>query len=57
MQIIRLSYKVKGFVRITDYALRYVRMVSDKAKKKAQILIFWEKHGLSATIDAFGVKR
>lgn len=57
MQIIRLSYGVKGFVRITDYALRYVRMVSDKAKHKARVLAFWEKHGLEATTEAFAVKR
>jgi len=32
-------------------------MVSEKALKKARILVFWEKHGLQATLDAFPVKR
>ncbi|MFH0770382.1 MAG: integrase core domain-containing protein [Candidatus Peregrinibacteria bacterium] len=32
-------------------------MVTDKARKKYEILVFWEKHGLSATMDAFGVRR
>jgi hypothetical protein len=32
-------------------------MVSEKALKKARILVFWEKHGLEATLDAFPVKK
>jgi transposase InsO family protein len=32
-------------------------MVTDKAKRKARILAFWQKHGLEATIEAFDVKR
>jgi transposase InsO family protein len=31
--------------------------MTDKAKKKFEILVFWEKHGLHATMDAFKVKR
>ena len=31
--------------------------MTDKAKKKFEILVFWEKHGLPATMDAFKVKR
>lgn len=31
--------------------------MTDKAKKKFEILVFWEKHGLEATMDAFKVKR
>ncbi len=57
MQVQRLSYGIKGFVRITDYAIRWLRMVTEKAKQKAKILSFWQAHGLKATIDAFGVKR
>ena len=57
MQVYRTSYRIKGFIRITDYAIRLSRMVSDKAKHKAWILIFWEKHGLEATMEAFKVSR
>ncbi len=57
MQIHRISYGLKGFVRLADYAIRWTRMVTDKAKRKARILAFWQKHGLKATIEAFGVKR
>jgi len=32
-------------------------MLTDKAKYKAKILVFWEKHGLEAVLDAFPVKR
>jgi len=32
-------------------------MITDKAKYKARVLAFWEKHGLAATLDAFPVKR
>ena len=32
-------------------------MISEKALKKARILIFWEKHGLQAALDAFSVKK
>ena len=32
-------------------------MITAKAKEKARVLIFWEKHGLEATIDAFPAKR
>ncbi|MBM3250942.1 MAG: helix-turn-helix domain-containing protein [Candidatus Nealsonbacteria bacterium] len=32
-------------------------MLTEKAKYKAKVLVFWEKHGLEATMDAFPVKR
>ena len=38
-------------------AVRWDHMLTDKAKKKFEILVFWEKHGLQATMDAFHVKR
>lgn len=56
MQIHRLSYRVRGFVRFADYAIRWTRMVTEKAKHKLRVLAFWQKHGLKAAVDAFGVK-
>jgi len=47
---------IKGFVNLYEDGLKY-RMLTEKAKYKAKVLIFWEKHGLEATIDAFPVKR
>jgi len=48
---------IKGFVSCYNDALRYRYMITDKAREKARILVFWEKHGLQATLDAFPVKR
>lgn len=56
MQIHRLSYHVKGFVRLADYAIRWTRMVTQQAKHKLKVLAFWQKFGLEATIAAFGTK-
>ena len=47
---------IKGFVNAYEDELRY-RMLTEKAKFKAKVLVFWEKHGLEATMDAFPVKR
>ncbi len=47
---------VRGFTTCHNRAVRWSHM-TDKAKKKFEILVFWEKHGLAATMDAFGVKR
>ena len=57
MQVQRISYQVRGFCRISDYAIRLSRMVSEQAKKRAAILAFWGKHGLLATTEAFKVSR
>lgn len=56
MQIHRISYGVKGFVRLARYAVRWTRMVQDKAKHKARVLKFWADYGLKATLEAFEVK-
>jgi len=47
---------VKGFLTAYEDGLRY-RMLTEKAKYKAKVLVFWEKHGLAATKDAFPIKR
>jgi len=49
--------RVKGFVNLYEYALRYSYMITEKAKCKAKVISFWEKHGLEACLDAFPVKR
>jgi len=48
---------IRGFVSCYNDALRYRYMITDKAQEKARILVFWEKHGLQATLDAFPIKR
>lgn len=48
---------IKGFLTVYNDAVRYQYMLTEKAKYKAKILVFWEKHGLEACLDAFPVKR
>lgn len=48
---------IKGFLTLYNDGLRYRYMITPKALRKQKILIFWEKHGLEATMDAFSVKR
>lgn len=52
MKIIRINYKVKGFTSAYNSALRY-SMTTKEAEHKMKVLIFLDKHGMSATIDAF----
>jgi hypothetical protein len=46
---------IKGFVNPYEDGLKY-RMLTEKAKYKARVLVFWEKHGLETALDAFPVK-
>ena len=48
---------IKGFLTLYNDGLRYRYMITQKAFKKFKILVFWEKHGLEAALDAFQVKR
>jgi len=47
----------KGFVVAWERLIRFRYMISEKAKERCRILAFWERHGLSATREAFGVSR
>ena len=57
MQVRRLFYGVKGAARLAKYASLWEHAMTDGAKRRIKILSFWEKHGLQATLDAFGTKR
>lgn len=48
---------IKGILTVYNHYLKYKYMVSEKALKRMKILVFWEKHGLEATMEAFDVKR
>src|SRR3990167_3714524 len=59
MQVFRVNYGIRGHSRLYEYGLRYARMaqtISKKAEHKARVLVFWKKHGLPTTEEAFGVK-
>lgn len=57
MRQLNILNGTKGFVSAARYGIRLRDMVSDIALKRVKILSFWETHGLTATVDAFGVKR
>lgn len=57
MQIHRISFRVRGFAKLNDYALRCAYMITEKAKHKARVLAFWDKHGRIAAEEAFGVTK
>ena len=57
MQVRRLFQGVKGAARLAKYASLWEHAMTDEAKRRINILSFWGKHGLKATLDAFGTKR
>lgn len=56
MQYQRINWHIKGLVKIADLAYELDNM-SQSANEKYKILCFCDKHGLQATIDAFGITR
>ena len=48
---------VKGLVGAYNDYVRYQYMISEKALNRAKVLLFFEKHGLKLTQEAFLVKR
>lgn len=48
---------IKGFITLYNDGVRYLYMITKKAQLKARVLVFWEKHGLHATLDAFPHKK
>ena len=56
MQTRWIGYRVKGFIAIADRAL-YWDMICKTADERYKILLFWQRHGLGATQEAYGVAR
>jgi transposase InsO family protein len=56
MQIRCIGYRIKGFLAVADRAL-YWDMICKSAEQRLNVLRFWERHGLAATQEAFGVSR
>lgn len=57
MQVQRISFGVKGFVKLARYAIRWTRMITETAKHRLKVLTFWKQYGLQAALAAFGVSR
>lgn len=47
----------KGFIVLWERMLRFRHMITEQAKQRCRILAFWEKHGNTATKEAFQVSR
>jgi len=47
----------KGFISTWERVIRFRDMITKTALKRTEILAFWSKHGISATLEAFKVKR
>lgn len=47
----------KGWISMWERVLRFRYMITETAKRRTQILAFWEKHGLPAASEAFNVSR
>jgi transposase InsO family protein len=47
----------RGFVSTYNEALRFRDMITPEAEERVRILAFWQKHGDSATKEAFRVSR
>jgi len=45
----------KGFISIWERVIRFRYMITEKAKRKARIITFFDTHGLQATKDAYGI--
>lgn len=54
MQVQRIGYGIRGFDRVAHLGHLW-EMTPKDAQQRLRILRFWERHGLAATIDAFGV--
>ena len=57
MRIFSINRGVKGSRTLQEYAIRFAYMISETAKWRAKVLTFWKTYGLSATKEAYGVKR
>ena len=57
MQVHRLSYLIPGSVKLARYGVRWMRMITNKAKHRLKVLTFWKHYGLKAALAAFGVSR
>ena len=54
MQVRRIGYGIRDFCRVAHLGHLW-EMTPRDAQQRLRILHFWQRHGLAATIDAFGV--
>ncbi|WP_430626746.1 helix-turn-helix domain-containing protein, partial [Thiobacter aerophilum] len=56
MQVQHIGYRIRGFYRVAGLGHLW-GMTPKDAQERLEILQFFDKHGLAATMDAFGVSR
>ncbi|WP_038471648.1 integrase core domain-containing protein [Acidithiobacillus caldus] len=56
MQVQHVGYRIRGFYRVAGLGHRW-EMTPKDAQERLRIVQFWDKHGLVAACDAFGVSR
>ena len=57
MRIFNKFKGTKGFISTWEHMIRFRYMITEQAKERCRVLAFWERHGLEATREAFGVSR
>ena len=57
MRQFNLFANTRGFISTWERVVRFRYMITEQAKERVKILAFWEKHGLEAASDAYGVSR
>jgi len=56
MQTDYLFHGIKGFERFAYYCYRY-DMISQETQRRYKIVLFYQKYGLSATLEAFDISK
>ncbi|MEW5790812.1 MAG: hypothetical protein ACOY4L_12840, partial [Pseudomonadota bacterium] len=56
MQVQHIGQRIRGFYRVAPLGHLW-DMIPRDAQRRLDILRFWDKHGLAAILDAFGVSR
>jgi len=57
MKIFNKYRGTRGFVVAAERGIRWRYMITQTAIRRTEILSFWSKHGLAATLDGFKIKR
>jgi hypothetical protein len=57
MRVFRVYEGIRGFVRLYKYSVTMTDKNIDKARWRVKVVEFFERYGLRATEEAFGVKK
>ena len=57
MRVFNKFEGTRGFISAWEYMIRFRYMITETAKERCRILVFWDKYGDDATKEAFKVSR